>query len=319
MQGKRLPGEFYHLMACLNPSEEMLLHNTIEEYEEAALNFIDKNPHLLTLSMPEMENITPLMAAVMQPNQCCSLNLFKRLISPPTNVNAVKDFGTTALHFLAMNNRVEHIKILLKDENNKINVNAKTTTQGLTPVYAAILNNALNALTLLIVLGKADVNICNTKKQSPLHVACRFGQSEEGKQNEKISEEEALKYEASIRLLLKSGANVNARCESGSTPVMYLAGADIPSKIKNSVLKQLIEYGAELSVKANDHFDVVSISKEYQFLEFSKKAEKKRVSPLFQLCVKKVLEIHPNESEYFISDISDKMKKIKLGNSKVSN
>lgn len=285
------------------------------EAEKNAAKLIQLNPQLLGQQAgPEDNNVTPLIAAVMNKERCCSLDLFKKLVQPPTNVDAAKEFGLRAIHFLACYNRHEHLQVLINlfNENKiKVDVNAKTAV-GDTAVNLAALQGANEALALLTIVGKADVNIVNEQKQSPLHVACLFGQPQGGKRETPITDAEAQKYLECIELLVLAGAKVNALEEFGSTPAHCLVSVDIPEDIKLSALNTLIEHGADLTLKAKNLNTAVAMAKAYEFHEFSEKLQKQVVPSLKLLAARKLIEDKVEETS-LIDDIANILKKLRLG------
>ena len=284
------------------------------DYEQKALKLIQANPRILKEQGGEEDNnVTPLIAAVMRGPRCCSVDLFKAMILG-SNVDAANKFGNRVIHYLARNNRFEHLQVLLNAANEKkikVDVNA-TTAVGDTAANLAALEGASEALGLLTIVGKVDVNIVNAQKQSPLHVACFFGQPQGGKRETPITQEQAQRYLECIDLLLLRGSEVNARDEFGSTPVHCLVSVDIPEELKTNALKLLIEHGADLTIKANNLNTPVAMAKGYQFHEFSEIVQQEVVPSLRILAAKKLLEAKAQETTLF-EDIANILKRLKLG------
>ena len=283
-------------------------------YEEKALQLIQANPRILgEQGGPEDNNVTPLIAAVMRGPRCCSVDLFKAMM-PRSKLDAANSFGIRVIHYLARNNRYEHLQALLNAANDKkvkVDVNA-TTAVGDTAVNLAALEGANKALALLTIVGKANVNIVNAQKQSPLHVACFFGQPQGGKRETPITQEQAQSYLECIDLLLLAGAEVNARDEFGCTAVHYLVSVDIPEELKTNVLKILVEHGADLTIKANNLNTPVLVAKGYKFDEFSEVVQNEVVPSLKLLAARKLLEDKVEETTLF-DDIVNILKKLRLG------
>lgn len=283
--------------------------------EQKALELIHAHRELLGMHSEDDQNITPLIASVMSPDRCASLPLFKQLLQRPTDVNGVQDANITVTHFLALYNRHKHLQALLTEHLETLNVNIQTAA-GATPVYYAALKGASEVTALLTQLTKADVNIPNKHQQTPLHVACFFGQSEGGKQIVPISPELAQHYVDTIQLLLLAGAEVDARDKWGSTPAHCLVAADIPSEIKATALNLLIEHGANLALKANNESSVSTIAEVYDYQSFRPLLQQQKVPPLKILAAKKVLETESEKSHSIFEDIADILKKLTLGKSK---
>lgn len=299
------------LIDCLYPPDGAT-EQECAELEQRALAIIKATPSLLGEQSKADDNMTPLMAAIWEPTRCCSLATFKRLIQPPTDVNAAKDFNVRAIHYLARYNRHQYLHELLTAQNLSVDVNA-TTTAGDTAVSLAALEGADQALALLVVVGKADVNIPNAQGLSPLHVACFFGQPQGGKRETPISEEMAWQYLRCIETLLQAGAAVDARDQFGSTPAHVLASVDIPQEIKIITLNALIEHGVNLSIKAKNQNTPAAIAKGYEYSAFSNTLQKEMVPSLKTLAAKKVLEANKGIIPDIFDDLTRLMSKIKLG------
>ncbi|MGE3318231.1 MAG: ankyrin repeat domain-containing protein [Candidatus Berkiella sp.] len=302
------------LIDCLDPGEQTAENAARLEGQAAAI--IQTHPKLLAMHSKEDENVTPLIASVMSSKYCCTPDLFAKLLNKPTQVDAVKDYNISAIHFIARYNRFEHLQLLLK---LKPDVDAQND-DGDTPLIFAALTGATQTLTLLAVLGKAKVNLVNHKKQSPLHIACSFGQRQGGKDQRPtpITEKETRNYLECIETLLISGANVNARDENDATPVHYLVSADIPDEIKLQALTSLLEYGADLTLRANNNFSAADMVKAYQYDHFSDQLKKHIVPSLKVLSAKKLLDVeeHNNEPVSLFEDLANLLSKIRLGRGK---
>lgn len=295
------------LIDCLDPGEQT--PENAARLEQQAASLIENHPKLLALHSSQDNNVTPLMAAVMSPNRCCSLDLFKKLLKKPSNIEAVKDHNIRVIHYLARYNRHEHLQLLLAQ---KPDVNA-ATQDGDTPLGFAALTGAHQALGLLAIVGSAKVNQANVKKQIPLHIACFFGQTQGGKRTTPITEAEAMQYLECIDVLLMAGSDVNARDEYGSTPAHCLVSADIPDEIKREALTKLIEHGADLTIRASNNNTVIEMTKGYQFDAFSEELKKHIVPSLRTLAAKKVIEMKSTHPVTLIDDIARLLNKLRLG------
>ncbi len=309
--GANASSSLQELIDCLYPPEGVS-EQECADLEQKALAIIAKNPALLGEHSKEDDNMTPLMAAVWDPTRCCSIPTFKRLLQKPTNVNAAKDFNVRAIHYLARYNRHQHLHELLTAQNLNVEVNA-TTTAGDTAVSLAALEGADQALALLVVVGKANVNVPNAQGLTPLHVACFFGQPQGGKRETPISEAMAWQYLRCIETLLQAGAAVDARDQFGSTPAHILASVDIPQEIKIITLNALIEHGVDLAVKAKNQNTPATIAKGYEFTDFSKTLQKEMVPSLKTLAARRVLEANKGVIPDIFDDLVRLMSKIKLG------
>ncbi|HRE30413.1 MAG TPA: hypothetical protein PLD88_00425, partial [Candidatus Berkiella sp.] len=283
--------------------------------EQKALELIQAHRELLGMHSEADQNVTPLIASVMSPHRCASLALFQQLLISPTDVNAVQDANITVTHFLALYNRHKHLQALLAEHLQTLNVNVQSAA-GATPIYYAALKGASEVTALLTQLTKVDVSIPNKEKQTPLHVACFFGQSVGGKQIIPVSTELAQHYVDTIQLLLLAGAEVDAQDKWGSTPAHCLVAADIPAETKAEALNLLIEHGANLELKANNESNVSTLAEAYDYQSFRPLLQQQKVPSLKILAAKKILETESAKSHSIFEDIADILKKLTLGKSK---
>ncbi|WP_264682940.1 MULTISPECIES: ankyrin repeat domain-containing protein [unclassified Wolbachia] len=89
------------------------------------------------------------------------------------NVNAADHKGATPLHYAACGNRLEEMKLLLK---NGASVNA-VDYNGATPLHYAACGNRLEEMKLLLKNG-ANVNAVDNSGFTPLHLSVCEGYRE---------------------------------------------------------------------------------------------------------------------------------------------
>jgi ankyrin repeat protein len=142
------------------------------------------------------------------------------------SVNATDKLGRTAI-FDAVSDGVESRYILEYLIEHGANVSARSAG-GTTPLMVASFDGASTAAGILIANGAA-VNDINNYKETPLHEACRGMRGIE----------DVTKWEATIKLLLDKGAQVNTQDCDGRTPLMEAACSKAPR-----VVETLLKHGA---------------------------------------------------------------------------
>ena len=112
-------------------------------------------------------------------------------------VDAKGQDGYTALHYSCKYGYVNTVRTLVK---HKANVNARTDS-GDTPLTLAVINERDNVVHALLSDSQCLVNAKGQDGCTALHYSCRYG------------------YVNTVRTLVKHKANVNARTDSGDTPL----------------------------------------------------------------------------------------------------
>jgi len=152
------------------------------------------------------------------------------LIKEGDDINGTDHSGYTALHLAAEKGHLEIVDLLLQSGAEVDAVN----NDGYTALYKAVSSGHTDVVRLLLE-HNTDVNIKDTNDLAPLHVAVDGG------------------YEEIVNLLLARGADVNIKDKTGIYSPLYLAilggYTDI---LKTDIVKQLIEYGADIESKNSD-------------------------------------------------------------------
>ena len=116
-------------------------------------------------------------------------------------VNAKGQDGYTALHYSCKKGHVDIVKTLVK---HKANVNARTDRED-TPLTLAAMNKHDNVVHALLSDSQCLVDAKGQDGYTALHYSCRYGNVD------------------LARTLVKHKANVNARTDSGDTPLTLAA------------------------------------------------------------------------------------------------
>lgn len=220
---------------------------------------------------PELVDLVPLHAAVSTEN---SVLVHMLLQKKPDSINARDMYENTPL-ILAVEKKNKEIVELLLTWNAQINV---LNAEGVSPLIAAVKNNDIPIVQRLLAEGNIDPNLqaappnFATVKPSALDIAIT-------KQNVQIVELLLLHTRTNInredgvdapihiatsngdisvlRMLLRFGAQVNARSASNMTPIMFAAIND-----KIDVIKELINAGAALNLRDNENNSALSFAQE---------------------------------------------------------
>ena len=148
------------------------------------------------------------------------LEAVKALVDQGADVNLAQGDGMTALHWAAIHDHDELVKILT---DAGANLEAGTRIGAHTPLHVASREGSSSALEALLAAG-ANVHVLNGVGVTPLHLAALAGTTE------------------AISALLAGGAQVDPRePEYGRTPLMLAAAAG-----RTLAVTVLLQHGADV-------------------------------------------------------------------------
>lgn len=143
------------------------------------------------------------------------------------DINAFCHKKYTPLHYAALNNHLEAVKLLIK---KKCKVHAQDGL-GIMPIHFAALKGHIDILKALIEDGRTNKNAHGANKCTPLHHAALEG------------------HLHAVEYLIKTGCNVHAQNSDGEMPIHFAA-----LKGHVNILTYLIEYGhADKNASSSDN------------------------------------------------------------------
>jgi ankyrin repeat protein len=156
-----------------------------------------------------------------------SAPIAKMLIERGADVNATNNLGETALLTAALDDRADVVEALLQAGADV----SKAAKNGCTPLTFA---NA--PIAKMLIERGADVNVANTRGQTRLWVAARYGDADV------------------VEALLQAGADVNKADEDGYAPLSAAASAKAHEDgfaAITTITKMLIDHGADVNATNN--------------------------------------------------------------------
>ncbi|XP_041358312.1 ankyrin-3-like [Gigantopelta aegis] len=210
---------------CALVDNDMKVITIILESKKADVNMMFDEPY--DFVVPRYKGWGPIHIITKHGN-IMSLKLLVRLGADVALHN--KD-GDTALHIASRYGSVHCVEFLLACNKSLIN---NVNNQGLSPLLRAVFKFEFafkgqynKTIQALLSVG-CDTNICSSAKITALHLAASRG-------------------DASLsRLLLNGGANVNAVCCQGSTPLLKALYA---MRVNVQCVKVLLDAGADVEVQ----------------------------------------------------------------------
>lgn len=156
------------------------------------------------------------------------INVIQALLDNGSNVNATNSIGDTPLHVMARSNAC-HVKVITLLLKYGADLN-RTNNEGKTPFHEYIFAQESwfgVDRTLLELLLPAD----EVHGLSPMHEACLFHEW------------------TSVEEMVKNGAEVDVKDKFGRTPLYYAVVARKKNEEKKSVVRLLLDYGADINQK----------------------------------------------------------------------
>lgn len=145
--------------------------------------------------------------------------------------------GWSAIHFAAAKGHLEIVKSILSHDPGSYDRAASNTAASLTPLHLASLNGHCDIVGVLCRFSRRNVDVparLLDTDSTPLHFAAERGGPLDV---------------TSVRHLINAGANVNAQCRDGSTPLML---ACTIAKKQTAPLIYLLEHGADTDVQKHE-------------------------------------------------------------------
>jgi len=174
--------------------------------------------------------LTPLhyLAGALAPKQERDSDIVGILVNSGADINATDKEGLTALHHAAAKGLDESVVKCLIDHSADINASDK---YGLTPLHNAVIHKCEGFVRLLTANGELVVDPKDNFGRTPLHFAAGADHAVSYRYKE---------WPTIVQLLLDNGADINAKDNTGWTPLRYVAV--MPD---NNAVKFLLERGAD--------------------------------------------------------------------------
>ncbi|CAL1263953.1 unnamed protein product [Larinioides sclopetarius] len=151
-------------------------------------------------------------------------------------------FGKAALHYAVLQNHIEIVGNLFIKEEDAIK---NKTFLGVSALHLASQMGHFDLVVTL--LKKTNVNLRSDFHYVPLHYAARGGHAD------------------IVKHLIEKGAEVNAKCLNGATPIQLAVGKD-----HYEVVEILLQHGAKINAAASNSCTPTSFDKKEEFLPISK-------------------------------------------------
>ncbi len=200
--------------------------------------------------MPEIDSAGSLQDAVMDDD----IDRAAALIAAGANVNDLYWSGlASALHIAAGRNSRRMVELLIKAGADIEATGRKDPMKGVTPLHIAAAINSLNSAEALIEAGARLDPANDPEGATPLYMAS-FYQPGEFLDGLWFPREASLAWSdqeigAVAQLLIRRGANINVRTQTGETPLHYAVLKSAPQ-----VVALLLERGADPSARHNAHW-----------------------------------------------------------------
>ena len=90
-----------------------------------------------------------------------------------TMLSTTDQYGLNALHYASCEPKILTMIIAVITKENSSLFNTKDLILGNTPLHYAVLVGCTESVSLLLRAPGCDINLVNTKGETPLHLACR--------------------------------------------------------------------------------------------------------------------------------------------------
>ena len=176
-------------------------------------------------------------------NSYVSTEDVEKILNGDVSINACNKDGNTPLHLALENNVTTEVLMKLLDAGADVNV---SDGLGRTPLHIAIYSNTTQEVIVKLLDAGADVNICDKYGNSPLHYALLDTDADIDVRDEDgdSSLHHVLDKKEVFALLIKAGANVNARDGAGTTILHYASQSHY-----EEIASMLIEAGADVNTR----------------------------------------------------------------------
>jgi pectate lyase len=177
---------------------------------------------------------------------CGRTEVVNLLLKHGAYINARDTSGCTPLHYAFKNKHYELAEFLIEHD---VDVNLSVNERGDTALHSAVRSSNLRIIELIMTKG-ADVAVRNDDGQTALDIAMDRGRTKIVKLLANNRSSVASIYlaaflgdQARVRELIESGTDINAKDQSGMTPLLRaISGRQI------QLAKFLVENGANISI-----------------------------------------------------------------------
>lgn len=162
------------------------------------------------------------------------VKIIEFLLHQGSNVHLLTPDGDTALHTASKSGAAEVVQLLLEFD---IFLRDRPNHQGITALMKAVFNSqhafkgAYHTCVNLLLAAGCNPNISSSSLMTPLHVAVNKGDV------------------YLVKKLISSGANVNAICDQGTSPLCHALKSQY---INAAIITSLLEANADTNFKMNE-------------------------------------------------------------------
>lgn len=219
------------------------MHNAIQSKNNSGVAFLLAASNI-NLKICNSRGLSPVHLAAMKDDE---LSASKILAKMPDLISKSGKDGHTPLHIAALNENMDVAKLLIR---LKAPIDMKNV-QGLTPLHLAC-HQAHLQMTTVLLDNSASVTVVDNDGDTPLHV-CMLGERDSDNPGDqllglmlglRIRDEDEVKERFEVAcLLIKNGANVNARNRRGLTPLECGSNQSLRNAVRQFVQRQASRRG----------------------------------------------------------------------------